>query len=106
MRNPRRSLTSAQARKLTAPSEPWMSCDDCFEMMDCQVDAMLATRDVDNQMPEALRRHLANCPACYAEVEGLLCLAASESGVNERSASRSLRAAVHPRSGLPWHSAR
>lgn len=103
MREPRKSLTSAQARRLTAPSEPWMSCDDCFEVMDRQVDVMLDAFGVDPPMPEAFRRHLANCPACYAEVEGLLCMAAGDQGLSERSASKSLRASVRPRSGRPWH---
>lgn len=100
----RKSLTSAQATRLTASSEPWMSCDDCFEVMDYQVEAMLDAIELDPAMPEAFRRHLANCPACYAEVEGLLCVSATDRGVSERSVSKSLRTTVHPRSGRPRHS--
>ncbi|MGH9205640.1 MAG: anti-sigma factor family protein [Acidimicrobiales bacterium] len=104
MSKQRKSLTPAQATGLTAPSEPWMSCDDCFEVMDHQVEAMLDAIDLDPAIPEAFRRHLANCPACYAEVEGLLCVSATDRGLSERSASKSLRTAVHPRSGRPWRS--
>ena len=103
MRSPRKALTSGQAARLTAETEPWMSCDDCFHLMDQHVDTLLNHSRGSSGLPEPFRRHLDNCPACLEEVEGLLCLTALDRGLSERAASKSLRAAVRARPGRSWH---
>lgn len=102
MRSLRKSLTSGQAARLTAETEPWMSCDDCFHLMDQHVDALLNHSGGNPSLPEPFRRHLDNCPACFEEVEGLLCLTASDRGLSERIASKSIRAAVQARPTRSW----
>lgn len=34
-------ITPTQAESLTALSEPWLSCDDCFEQIDLYVDSLV-----------------------------------------------------------------
>jgi hypothetical protein len=52
------------ARSLTLDTEPYLSCDDCFDLVDRYVEALLS--DPDHDQP-AVRTHLAGCIAC-AEV--------------------------------------
>lgn len=85
-------LTAAQAASLTATSEPWLSCDDCFEAIDGYVDALLDSGPPDD---EPLRVHLARCPACFDEAESLISLVAADDGLDPAGAIRSFRDAVH-----------
>jgi hypothetical protein len=71
-----RSLTHEQARQLTLDSEPWLSCDDCFELMDRYVEEIL--RDPETTALPAMRVHLAACSACAEEAESLRDLVAGE----------------------------
>ena len=77
MNRPRRRLTDHAARLLTLNTEPWLSCEDCFELMDVYVDTVLADPDT-GAMPE-MRVHLAACPACAEEAQSLLDLVAANS---------------------------
>lgn len=72
-------LTAEQAESLTAVSEPWLSCDDCFEQIDVYVDGLLADH---RTLDEPLRVHLARCPACREEAESLIALAAEDDRVD------------------------
>lgn len=70
-------LTPAQVERLIAETEPWLSCDDCFDQIDAYVD------DLAGGSPgvgEPLRVHLINCPACFEEAESLISLIAADSG--------------------------
>lgn len=79
MSTPDAPLTTAQAASLTAVSEPWLSCDDCFDQMDGCVEALLHDgRGLD----APTRVHLAGCPACREEVESLIVLAAGGHGMS------------------------
>ena len=71
-----RRLTDDQARAFALDTEPWLSCDDCFRLMDAFVEQRLADPDTD-AMPE-MRAHLRGCPACAEEAESLLALLAEE----------------------------
>ena len=83
-----RRLTPHTARLLTLSTEPWLSCDDCFELMDAYVDALLA--DPDTSELAAMRTHLTGCPACAEEVESLLVLVAEDDGRDVEPARRRL----------------
>jgi anti-sigma factor RsiW len=79
MSTPYEPLTAAQAESLVATSEPWLSCDECFDQIDTYVDALI--RD-GRRLDEPLRVHLARCPACLEEGESLISLAAAEHGIS------------------------
>lgn len=64
-----RRLTPDQARALTLNTEPWLSCDSCFELMDRYVEALV--RDPETTAMPAMRVHLEACSACAEEAESL-----------------------------------
>ncbi|HET7398605.1 MAG TPA: hypothetical protein VFJ94_08790 [Intrasporangium sp.] len=76
MTSPIRGLTPEVVRLLTLDTEPWLSCDDCFALMDRYVEAVL--RDPRATTPAGMRAHLDGCPACAEEVESLLQLVAED----------------------------
>ncbi len=76
MTGPTRRLTAQAVHSLTLDTEPWLSCEDCFALMDLYVEAVLADPHTD-AMPE-LRVHLAGCPACAEEAQSLLELVATD----------------------------
>lgn len=91
MSSPDRPLSAAQAESLVAASEPWMSCDDCFDHIDGYVEALLR----DGRGPdEPLRVHLARCPACHEEAESLISLVAADRGVSSERALGTFRSAI------------
>jgi hypothetical protein len=61
-------------RGLLGPEGPEIGCEDCFELLDEYVDAELAGRDADGEVP-GMRAHLEGCPACGEEYESLRALA-------------------------------
>ncbi|MFJ2030527.1 hypothetical protein [Streptosporangium sp. NPDC087985] len=94
MNTPDKPLTAAQAESLTATSEPWLSCDDCFDHIDSCVDALIHDgRGLD----EPMRVHLARCPACYEEAETLISLAAAGQGMSSGQGLNAFRIGL----GLP-----
>jgi hypothetical protein len=94
MSTPDTPLTAAQAASLTAVSEPWLSCDDCFDQMDGWVEALLHDgRGLD----APTRVHLAGCPACHEEAESLIGLAAAGHGMSPGQALGVFRSSLgHP----------
>jgi len=77
---------SAQAtRRLTLDTEPYLSCDDCFDQVDGYVEALLADPDPDHDLP-AMRTHLAGCTACAEEARSLAWFVAKEDGLDPASA--------------------
>ena len=78
--HPTRRLTLPTARLLTLSTEPWLSCEDCFTLMDVYVEALLA----DPQTPALaeMRVHLRGCTACAEEAESLLALVAGQDGLD------------------------
>jgi len=71
-----RKLTDEQALQLVVDTEPWLSCEDCFRLMDSYVELLLADPESE-AMPE-MRVHLNACPACAEEAESLLDLLAED----------------------------
>ena len=74
-----RRLDAETIRRLTLDTEPWLSCDDCFRLVDQYVETLLAGRADE---PPAMRAHLDGCPACAEEATTLLQLAAEDLGVD------------------------
>jgi hypothetical protein len=62
-------------RRLLGPTDPEISCEECFDLLDEYVDAELAGRDADGAVP-GMRAHLEGCPACREEHDSLFALAA------------------------------
>ncbi len=88
----RRWLTGQTARLLTQSTEPWLSCEDCFRLLDSYVEALLA--DGAGTPSPAMAVHLAGCAACAEEAESLVLFVAAQDGVDPAGALRRL-----PRSG-------
>lgn len=84
----RRQLTPEAARSLTLSTEPWLSCEDCFELMDVYVETILADPD-STDLPE-MGVHLSGCAACAEEALSLLLLVADQEDLDPAPASRRL----------------
>ena len=89
MTGPRRRLTAAEAHQLTLDTQPWLSCEDCFDLMDPFAEAVVADPET-TRMP-AMVVHVRACPACAEEVEALLVLVAGDLGVDPSLALRRVR---------------
>ena len=63
--------------RLLGPAGPEVSCEACFERLDEYVDAELAGRDADREIP-GMAAHLEGCPACREDHESLRDLVAGE----------------------------
>lgn len=85
----RRHVTPQIARRITLDTEPYLSCEDCFDLMDQYVELILASPD---HPAPAMDAHLAGCAACAEEALSLLLLAAHDDGVDAARALRRLRA--------------
>ena len=90
-------ITPTQAESLTALSEPWLSCDDCFEQTDVAVESLLAT---DGHLDDPFRVHLLRCPACHDEAVSLAELIGPELGLTPTEATARLDAEL-VREGAP-----
>ena len=63
--------------RLLGPSEPEITCDECFARLDEYVDRELLSGDAERAMP-AFAAHLRGCPACAEEHESLRALVAQD----------------------------
>jgi hypothetical protein len=64
--------------RLTGPTGPEISCEECFEQLDRYVELELAGSDADAAVP-GMRAHLEGCPACAEDRESLHALLVSQS---------------------------
>jgi hypothetical protein len=69
----RRRLIAA----LLGPSEPELTCEECFEHLDRYVDLALAGADADAAVP-GMRAHLVGCPACLEDHASLVAFLESD----------------------------
>jgi hypothetical protein len=78
-----RPLDGNLLRRLASDPGIWLSCDECFRLVDIYVDTAIGD---DHPGPEfaAMINHLDTCQACREEAQTLVQLAAAESGVDER----------------------
>jgi hypothetical protein len=58
-------------KRLLGPSEPEVTCEQCFELLDEYVELELQGEHADERLP-GLRAHLEGCPACHEDHESLL----------------------------------
>jgi hypothetical protein len=88
-----RPLPGDALRRLTTDPGPWLSCDDCFRLVDRYVEAVLtgATEPADVELA-AMPAHLSGCSACAEEATTLLLLAAADEGVDPAEGLRRLTA--------------
>ena len=61
---------NALISSLLGPSDPELSCEECFELLDHYVELELSGADVDAVVP-GMRAHLAGCPACWEDHQSL-----------------------------------
>ena len=80
-------LSPQATRRLTLDTSPYLSCDDCFDLVDTYVEALLS--DAQHDMP-AMRTHLTGCAACAEEARSLLRLVAEQDGLDPEPALRLL----------------
>ena len=87
-----RPLASDAVRRLTTDPGPWLSCDDCFRLVDRFVESLLGT-DPQALSAElaAMPAHLAGCAACSEDAVTLLLLAATDAGIDPDEALRRVR---------------
>jgi hypothetical protein len=88
-----RPLSSEALHLLTTDPGPWLSCDDCFRLVDRYVEVLLA----DQAEPPAgelaaMPAHLSGCSACAEEATTLLLLAAADEGLDPAPALQRLTA--------------
>ena len=88
MSQARTPLSPQTARRLTLDTEPYLSCDDCFDFVDSYVEALLS--DLEHDLP-AMRTHLAGCTACADEALSLILLVAEQDGLDPEPALRRLK---------------
>ncbi len=67
----------ALLQRLLGPSEPELSCEQCFEQLDRYVEFELAGADAE-RLVAGMRAHLEGCSACREEHLGLHALARAD----------------------------
>ena len=68
---------SRELDRLLGPEGPQVTCEECFERLDEYVDAEVAGRDPEQDVP-GMAAHLEGCPACREEHESLRDLVAGD----------------------------
>ena len=63
--------------RLLGPTDPEISCDECFQQLDRYVDLEISGADADAVI-HGLREHLVGCPACREEHESLYALVSGQ----------------------------
>jgi hypothetical protein len=80
-------LSPEAARSLTLDTAPYLSCDDCFSLVDWYAEALLSDPDHDLA---GMGVHLAGCAACSEEARSLIALIAEQEGLDPAPAMRRL----------------
>ncbi len=75
----REPLTPEAIDRLTADTEPWLSCDDCFELVDVVIDALVVS---SAPISEEFRVHLLRCGVCREEASSLAEIVAADHGLS------------------------
>ncbi len=77
MTRPTSGLTAEAIEGLLTDTSPYLSCDDCFALIDVHVERTLADPDYEDP---AMRAHLAGCGACQEEADTLVDLLTQDAG--------------------------
>jgi hypothetical protein len=64
---------------MLGPTEPELTCDQCFDELDRYVELQLADSDADAAIP-GLRAHLHGCPACREDYDSLVAYVSTDPG--------------------------
>ena len=88
-----RPLPTDALHLLTTDPGPWLSCDDCFRLVDRYVETLLSdgTQPATDELA-AMPAHLSGCSACAEEATTLLLLTATDHGVDPARALHRLTA--------------
>lgn len=86
------TLTDSVIEALLIDSDPWLSCDDCFDQADAAVEGLLTG---DREFDEPFRVHLRACGVCLEEALSLATLIAPDFGLTEAQAQSRVAAAAH-----------
>ena len=89
MSNNRSHLSDEAVRALTLSTDPWLSCEDCFDLSDEFAELVLSDPRTSAMGPMFV--HLRACPACAEEAESLLVLLAEEQEIDPTEPLRRLR---------------
>ncbi|MBB5632570.1 hypothetical protein BKA04_000793 [Cryobacterium mesophilum] len=84
-------LSDAAITELVLDTDPYLSCDDCFDQADEMIEAFLAETST---LSEAFRVHLRGCQACCEEALSLAEIVAPEYGMNPDAVSAQLQQLV------------
>jgi hypothetical protein len=85
-------LTPEAIRRLTVATDPWLSCDDCFDEVDSAVEGVLTHAA---PLTDPFRVHLQGCSVCYEEAHALAMLVAPDYALAPEDAAQLLESAVH-----------
>lgn len=85
------ALPEAVVQALLVDSEPWLSCDDCFDQADTAVEAVLSGA---YGFDEPFGVHLRACGVCMEEALSLATLIAADFGLTEDQALTRVTAAA------------
>ncbi|MGH3494220.1 MAG: hypothetical protein ACRDQ1_13460 [Sciscionella sp.] len=80
---PRNPLIPQAIDRLLANTDPWLSCDDCFERLDVAVETALGSQ---TPLPEEVRVHLRACAVCHEEAQSLAALIGEDGGLTSTEA--------------------
>ncbi len=86
-----RPLTQDDVRRLTVITEPWLSCEDCFDRVDVFVEEVLSG---STPVSEDFRVHLLGCSVCREEATSLATLVGPGLAIEAAVAKALLDAAV------------
>jgi hypothetical protein len=81
-----RPLSPDALDRLTTEPGPWLSCDDCFRLVDRYVETLLSSGKAAAGELAAMPAHLSGCAACAEEATTLLLLAADDEGADPAEA--------------------
>ncbi|GAA2146640.1 hypothetical protein GCM10009844_22990 [Nocardioides koreensis] len=85
------SLGPEAIRQLTMPTDPWLSCDDCFDQLDAVLEETLTHAA---PMGDSFRVHLRACAVCHQEAHSLAALVAPDYGIDPARAEAELDAVL------------
>ncbi len=91
-------LTPDTIRRMTLTTEPWLSCDDCFDRLDAVVERVLMQAGA---MDASFRVHLRGCSVCREEATSLATLVAPDHGLDPGRAAALLDSAVDDQARSP-----
>lgn len=100
MSTPHTPLEPDVVTRLILDTDPWLSCDDCFRLVDTYVESLLDDAGRDLAERDAMSAHLRGCPACLEEAATVLVLAAEDRGSDPEAALVHLERTIDP-SGRP-----